>query len=59
MGANFDVKILIIFLLVAILVLLVGLTVNVLKDHKSSFKFYKTIMNEKDKKEPPKKDSKE
>jgi len=49
MTSNFDVKLVIIFLLVIILFVLVGLTISVLKDHKSSFKFYKSILNDKNK----------
>ncbi len=51
MSTNIDVKIIVVVLLVAVLVMLVGLAVTVLKDHKSSFKFYKSILNDKNKKD--------
>lgn len=51
MESNFDVKIVIICLLVIILIMMLGLTINVLKDHKSSFKFYKSMLNDKNKKD--------
>lgn len=51
MGTNIDVKIIVVVLLVVILIMLVGLAVTVLKDHKSSFKFYKSILDDKNKKD--------
>ena len=54
MAVNTIIKIVIIFLLTTILIMLLVLSIKVLKDHKSSFKFYKSIIEEKDKKLPNK-----
>jgi capsular polysaccharide biosynthesis protein len=54
MDINELIKLIIIFLLIVILIMLFVLTFNVLKDYKSSFKFYKTILNEKEKKDSKK-----
>ena len=40
--------------IIAVLIMLLVLSIKVLKDHKSSFKFYKSIIEEKDKKLPNK-----
>lgn len=58
MAINTLIKIVIIFLLIAVLIMSLVLTIKVLKDHKSSFKFYKSIIEEKDKKLPNKSEKK-
>ena len=58
MAVNTLIKIAIIFLLIAVLIMLLVLTIKVFKDHKSSFKFYKSIIEEKDKKLPNKSEKK-
>lgn len=46
---NFVIKKIIILILIIVLIMLIILIIDVLKDHKSSFKFYKSLKDDKPK----------